>query len=169
MRQLLLPATQRVKRPSIVIDDIRPYLKNSGDIARSFWNPEYGYYRNDGAGASARIAVKQLPDQDKFRSVSIDFAYDNRNIETKAYNYVQMLLSDGRYIQMGISDGYTSPSRDVLIYPGEGQILTSTEALVKRTLKYQIPAGTTLQELLLVSYYDVQSPLRGMRNFIFEL
>lgn len=172
MRHVLLPATQRVKLPSIKIDDVRSLITDATYRAQALWSNLYGYFRaqSNSNEDQTPVPITLTADMKKAKSVTATFGYDISGT-ARAFNWINIALSGGTTVRVGFHDRYAevdgnSLSVDVMdgvsttVYRGSGSLV--------RTLTYNIPLGQTIVGMSLVSGYgNNQHTNRGMRNFIF--
>lgn len=170
MRHVLLPATQRVKRPSIVIDDIRPLITNTTYRSQALWNNPYGYFRAQSNEESIPVAITLTDDMKKAKTISATFSYDI-GAGARMFNWIEIALSGGTIVKLGLYDRTVEidgnrlsvdimDGTQTLVYRGSGRLV--------QNLTFTVPLNQTITGINLVSGYgNQQHSNRGMRNFIF--
>lgn len=170
MRHVLLPATQRVKRPNIVVDDIRPLITNTTYRGQALWNNNYGYFRAQSNEEQIPVPITLTDDMKKAKTISATFSYDI-SANARMFNWIEIVLSGGTTVKLGLYDRTVEVDSNRLSV----DIMDGTQTLVYRgsgslvqKLTYTIPLNQTIAGINLVSGYgNQQHSNRGMRNFIF--
>lgn len=172
MRHVLLPATQRVKLPSIKIDNISSLITNATYRSQALWNNVYGYFRaiNNGSDDQTPVPITLTDDMKKAKTLTATFGYDPSG-SARMFNWINISLSGGTTVRLGLHDNYVevdSNRMSVDVLDGTTATRTYIATSLVKTLTYTVPLGQTITGISLVSGFgNNQHTNRGMRNFIF--